>query len=69
MVDGDQQVCHKENLELVNNMANNNENMVTELEHNMGITNEDIVNLPIKMSPVQIQQEYFENLGDCDWVK
>ncbi|CAG9786143.1 unnamed protein product [Diatraea saccharalis] len=23
----------------------------------------------IKLSPVQIQQEYFENLSDCDWVK
>ncbi|XP_045497101.1 uncharacterized protein LOC123695327 [Colias croceus] len=23
----------------------------------------------IKLSPVQIQQEYFENLPDCDWVK
>lgn len=21
------------------------------------------------LSPVQIQQEYFENLLDCDWVK
>lgn len=30
---------------------------------------DDIVNLPLKMSPVQIQQEYFENLGDCDWVR
>ncbi|XP_041978187.1 uncharacterized protein LOC121732388 [Aricia agestis] len=24
---------------------------------------------PEKMSPVQIQQEYFENLPDCDWIK
>lgn len=23
----------------------------------------------IGLSPVQIQQEYFENLGDGDWVK
>lgn len=23
----------------------------------------------IGLSPVQIQQEYFENLADCDWVK
>ncbi|RVE51276.1 hypothetical protein evm_004080 [Chilo suppressalis] len=23
----------------------------------------------IRLSPVQIQQEYFENLSDCDWVK
>ncbi|KAL4713236.1 hypothetical protein ACJJTC_013166 [Scirpophaga incertulas] len=23
----------------------------------------------IELSPVQIQQEYFENLSDCDWVK
>ncbi|CAB3230032.1 unnamed protein product [Arctia plantaginis] len=30
---------------------------------------DDIVNLPIKMTPVQMQQEYFENLGDCDWVR
>lgn len=21
------------------------------------------------LSPIQIQQEYFENLPDCDWVK
>ncbi|XP_063362029.1 uncharacterized protein LOC134650992 [Cydia amplana] len=24
---------------------------------------------PVPLSPVQIQQEYFENLPDCDWVK
>lgn len=23
----------------------------------------------VGLSPVQIQQEYFENLADCDWVK
>lgn len=23
----------------------------------------------IGLSPVQIQQEYFENLADCDWIK
>uniref|UniRef100_A0A2A4JDE4 DUF4781 domain-containing protein n=1 Tax=Heliothis virescens TaxID=7102 RepID=A0A2A4JDE4_HELVI len=23
----------------------------------------------MQLSPVQIQQEYYENLGDCDWVK
>lgn len=23
----------------------------------------------VQLSPVQIQQEYYENLGDCDWVK
>lgn len=23
----------------------------------------------INLSPVQIQQEYFENLPECDWVK
>jgi hypothetical protein len=23
----------------------------------------------LSLSPVQIQQEYFENLSDCDWVK
>lgn len=22
-----------------------------------------------RMSPVQIQQEYYENLPDCDWIK
>lgn len=29
--------------------------------------NEESVQTP--MTPVQIQQEYFENLGDSDWVK
>ncbi|XP_075973586.1 uncharacterized protein LOC142974899 [Anticarsia gemmatalis] len=47
----------------------NEKSMEIENTHNMDIVNEDVVNLPIKMSPVQIQQEYFENLGDADWVK
>lgn len=29
----------------------------------------DSLEAMMKMSPVQIQQEYYENLGDCDWVK
>lgn len=30
---------------------------------------EEAVEAIAKVSPVQIQQEYYENLGDCDWVK
>lgn len=30
---------------------------------------EKAVEAMMKLSPVQIQQEYYENLGDCDWVK
>lgn len=26
-------------------------------------------NIEVSLSPVQIQQEYFENLPDCDWVR
>lgn len=38
------------------------------------ITNESTGNngtdyMPTGLSPVQLQQEYFENLGDGDWVK
>lgn len=30
---------------------------------------ETIDQCSIRLSPVQIQQEYFENLAECDWVK
>lgn len=30
---------------------------------------ETAVEAMMTVSPVQIQQEYYENLGDCDWVK
>lgn len=30
---------------------------------------EKAVEAMMQVSPVQIQQEYYENLGDCDWVK
>lgn len=45
----------------------------SELHQNL-IENENIIGnsnecMPIGLSPVQIQQEYFENLGDGDWVK
>nr|XP_021190589.2 uncharacterized protein LOC110376441 [Helicoverpa armigera]XP_021190598.2 uncharacterized protein LOC110376441 [Helicoverpa armigera]XP_021190607.2 uncharacterized protein LOC110376441 [Helicoverpa armigera] len=30
---------------------------------------EKAVEAMMQLSPVQIQQEYYENLGDCDWVK
>lgn len=42
---------------------------IEKLKNNNIMTNDELMDLPIIMSPVQIQQEYFENLGDCDWVK
>lgn len=44
------------------------ESVVLQNEENEEIV-EKAVEAMMKVSPVQIQQEYYENLGDCDWVK
>ncbi|KAJ8730084.1 hypothetical protein PYW07_017122 [Mythimna separata] len=59
-----------ENLGLIHQV----ENFET-LPESVTLQNEDDPNVEkaveamMKVSPVQIQQEYYENLGDCDWVK
>ncbi|KPJ08108.1 hypothetical protein RR48_12847 [Papilio machaon] len=40
-----------------------------ESENGVLTENAQTENVEVKLSPVQIQQEYFENLPDCDWVK
>ncbi|KPJ02826.1 hypothetical protein RR46_10029 [Papilio xuthus] len=44
-------------------------NREMETENSVLTENGQTENVEVKLSPVQIQQEYFENLPDCDWVK
>lgn len=46
-------------------------NLTREMESENGVLTEiaQTENVEVRLSPVQIQQEYYENLPDCDWVK
>lgn len=40
------------------------------MDQTLQSANNENVNLTeISLSPIQIQQQYFENLPDCDWIK
>lgn len=58
-------------MEIENSTSQNETEVLFEAHENAAFGIEtDANNTPVvKLSPVQIQQEYFENLPDCDWVK
>lgn len=49
--------------------ANQDVQMLPYLPEDANIIGHSTPDSPISLSPVQIQQEYFENLSDCDWIK
>ncbi|CAK1596182.1 unnamed protein product [Parnassius mnemosyne] len=51
-----------------NNMQFSLDSEVVESENSTFAEN-STQNVEVKLSPVQIQQEYFEYLQDCDWIK
>lgn len=53
------------------NFPNLRLNLTREMESENGVLTEiaQTENVEVRLSPVQIQQEYYENLPDCDWVK
>lgn len=53
-------------------MNEGNENLIMALERSqleLSQESPENNNVPPPLSPVQVQQEYFENLPECDWVK